>query len=55
MGSMIYSLYMMIIFPIIGKLGDVYSLQFSFKVLAIIASTMAMINIIVNSVNKKEN
>ena len=53
MGSMIFSLYMIIIFPLIGKLGDVYSLQFSFGVLAFIASVMAVINIIVIRVNKK--
>lgn len=53
MGSMIFSLYMIIIFPIIGKLGDLYSLQFSFKVLALIATIMAIINIVVLGVNKK--
>ncbi|MBZ9686188.1 MFS transporter [Clostridium estertheticum] len=53
MGSMIFSLYMIIIFPLIGKLGDEYSLQFAFQVLAIIASIMAMINIIVLELNKK--
>lgn len=47
MASMIFSLYMIVIFPIIGKLGDVYSLQFSFKVLALIATLMALANIIV--------
>jgi len=55
MGSMIFSLYMIIIFPLIGKLGDVYSLQFSFGVLALIASIMAVINIIVFRINKKRN
>jgi len=55
MGSMIFSLYMIMIFPLIGKLGDKYSLQFSFEVLALIASIMAIINIIVIRVNKKSN
>lgn len=53
MGSMLFSLYMMVIFPLIGKLGDLYSLQFSFKVLAILATIMAVINIIVLGANKK--
>jgi len=50
---MIFSLYMIIIFPLIGKLADRYSLQFSFEVLALIATIMAGINIIVLGVNKK--
>jgi len=53
MGSMIFSLYMMIIFPLIGKLGDKYSLQFSFKALALIATIMAVINVIVLKANKE--
>lgn len=53
MGSMIFSLYMMIVFPIIGKLGDKYSLQFSFKALALIATIMAVINVIVLRANKE--
>lgn len=53
MGSMIFSLYMMVIFPIIGKLGDESSLRFSFQVLALIASIMSFINIIVLGGNKK--
>jgi MFS family permease len=55
MGSMIFSLYMMVIFPLIGKLADLYSLQISFKVLASIATVMAIINIIVLGGNKKVN
>lgn len=53
MGSMIFSLYMIVIFPLIGKLGDVYSLQFSFKILALIATIMAITNIIVLKANKE--
>lgn len=55
MGSMIFSLYMMIVFPLIGKLGDIYSLQFSFKVLASVATIMAVINILVLGINKRAN
>ena len=55
MGSMIFSLYMIAVFPLIGKLGDLYSLQFSFKVLAVMATIMAIINIIVLGRNKKVN
>lgn len=53
MGSMIFSLYMIIIFPLIGKLGDKYSLQYSFKILALIATIMAIINIMILGGNKK--
>gem|GEM_PF-5440026 len=53
MGSMIFSLYMIIIFPLIGKLADRYSLQFLFEALALIVTIMAIINIIVLGVNKK--
>jgi MFS family permease len=53
MASMIFSLYMIIIFPIIGKLGDKFSLQFSFEVLAVIATIMAVINIIILGENRK--
>ncbi|MGH4137893.1 MFS transporter [Clostridium sp.] len=53
MGSMIFSLYMMVIFPLIGKLGDKYSLQFSFEILALIATILAIINIIVFGRNRK--
>jgi MFS family permease len=53
MGSMIYSLYMMVVFPIIGMIGDTYSLQFAFKALALIATILAAINIIVLGRNKK--
>lgn len=53
MASMIFSLYMIVIFPIIGKLGDEFSLQFSFQVLASVATIMAGINIIVFGGNKK--
>ena len=55
MGSMIFSLYMMVVFPIIGKLGEEYSLQFSFEMLALIATILAIINIIVLRGNKKTN
>lgn len=55
MGSMIFSLYMMVIFPIIGKIGEEYSLQFSFEVLALIATILAIINIIVLRGNKNTN
>jgi MFS family permease len=55
MASMIFSLYMIVVFPIIGKLGDKFSLQFSFEVLALIATIMAVVNIVIIGRNKKEN
>ncbi|MBZ9622305.1 MFS transporter [Clostridium sp. FP2] len=53
MASMIFSLYMIVLFPIIGKIGDAFSLQIAFQVLAIIATIMAVINIMVLRRNKK--
>ncbi|MFT5875363.1 MAG: MFS family permease [Clostridium sp.] len=53
MGSMIFSLYMIVIFPLIGKLGDEVSLQFAFEILAVTATILAVINIIVLGGNKK--
>jgi MFS family permease len=44
MGSMIFSFYMIIIFPVIGKMGDLYSLKTSFEVIAFIASVMSIIS-----------
>lgn len=42
--SMVYSLFMIISFPMIGKIGDVFSLRVSFKLLAISASILVVIN-----------
>jgi len=36
--SMIFSMYMIIIFPVAGKIGDMYNLGISFRVIAIIAT-----------------
>ncbi|MBU3145099.1 MFS transporter [Clostridium sp. CF012] len=53
MGSMIFSLYMVVIFPIMGKIGDEFSLQIAFQVLAMIATIMAVVNIMVLRRNKE--
>jgi len=53
MGSMIFSIYMIVLFPIIGKLGDKFSLQIAFQILAIIATIMATLNTMVLRRNKK--
>ncbi|GCD12470.1 hypothetical protein Ctaglu_40930 [Clostridium tagluense] len=47
MASMIFSLYMIVLFPIVGKIADEFSLQIAFQVLAMVATIMAAINIMV--------
>lgn len=42
--SMVFSFYMIIIFPIVGKIGDMISLELAFKILAIMATILAIIN-----------
>lgn len=36
--SMVFSIFMIILFPIIGKLGDLYGLKFAFKVIALVST-----------------
>lgn len=43
MQSMVFSFFMIILFPIMGKIGDIYGLEFSFKIVAIIASILLTI------------
>ncbi|MTI68695.1 MAG: MFS transporter [Firmicutes bacterium] len=42
--SMVFSLFMIVLFPIIGKIGDLYSLDISFIFLAIVGSILVIIN-----------
>ncbi|GAA0177816.1 MFS transporter [Clostridium sediminicola] len=42
--SMVFSFFMIVIFPLVGKLGDSYSLIFSFKILAILATLFMFAN-----------
>jgi MFS family permease len=42
--SMVFSFYMIIIFPLIGKIGDYYSLRFAFRTLAVLGTILAVIN-----------
>ncbi|WP_425449403.1 MFS transporter [Dethiothermospora halolimnae] len=51
--SMVFSLFMIIIFPLIGKLGDMFSLKTAFIVLAIVASVLVAINIYVLVMGKE--
>lgn len=53
--SMVFSFFMIFIFPLIGKLGDIYSLKLSFIVTAIIATIFALANLIFITKIKKEN
>ncbi|PWJ96623.1 fucose permease [Oceanotoga teriensis] len=48
MCSMIFSIYMIIIFPLFGKIGDIYGLQKSFLSLGLILLIPIFINIIIN-------
>lgn len=43
--SMVFSFFMIFIFPAVGKVGDLMSLESAFKMLAIIASILVAINI----------
>ena len=43
--SMVFSFFMIILFPIVGKIGDVYGLLISFKVIAVI-STISLVFLI---------
>lgn len=43
--SMVFSFFMIILFPLIGKVGDMFSLKIAFKMLAVIGSIMVTINI----------
>ncbi|WP_425449322.1 MFS transporter [Dethiothermospora halolimnae] len=51
--SMVFSLFMIIIFPLIGKIGDVFSLKTAFIALAILASVLVVINIYVLTTGKE--
>ncbi|MBK1810211.1 MFS transporter [Clostridium sp. YIM B02505] len=54
MGSMIFSAYMIIIFPLIGKIGDMYTLQTSFEVVAFIATVMSIVSFFIFSRSNKK-
>lgn len=51
--SMIFSFFMIFIFPLIGKIGDIYSLNTAFTVLAIIGTIFVIINsLLIININK---
>ncbi|MGD1823117.1 MAG: MFS transporter [Pleomorphochaeta sp.] len=51
--SMIFSFFMIFIFPLIGKIGDIYSLNKAFTVLAIIGTIFVIINsLLIININK---
>lgn len=45
LSSMVFSFFMIFIFPLIGKLGDMYSLNTSFALLAIAGTILSILNI----------
>ncbi|WDV45057.1 MFS transporter [Clostridiaceae bacterium M8S5] len=51
--SMAFSLFMILLFPLIGKLGDQYSLIYAFKIIAIVASVVLFIIIMIVNLNTK--
>lgn len=53
LSSMIFSFFMIFIFPMIGKIGDIYSLNIAFRFLAVIGSILAVSNFLL--VLKLEN
>lgn len=54
--SMIFSAFMIFIFPLIGKIGDGFGLIFAFKLLAILASMLYIIHFFfLTKSNKKQN
>lgn len=53
--SMCFSFLMIIIFPIVGLLGDLYSLKISFKCLALLGSLFVVINTYILTIKKNNN
>lgn len=51
--SMVCSFFMIILFPIIGIIGDNYSLSSAFKLLGIVSSVLVIVNCFVISIKKK--
>jgi len=43
--SMIFSLNMIVLFPVVGKIGDMYSLKTSFMVMAVLSTLIVLTNI----------
>jgi MFS family permease len=55
MGSMIFSAYMIVVFPLIGIIGDTYSLKISFQIIAFIATVMSIVSFLIfRRTNKKD-
>lgn len=48
MCSMVYSFYMILIFPLFGKLADTYSFEFSFLSVSIIIFIFSLFNVLFN-------
>lgn len=49
--SMVFSLFMIILFPLVGKLGDNYGLMFAFRTVAIIASIVLIFIVVLVRLN----
>ncbi|MBO8161688.1 MAG: MFS transporter [Thermosipho sp. (in: Bacteria)] len=53
MCSMVYSFYMIIIFPLFGKLADMFSFKGSFRMLSIVILIFSIINVVINLKSEK--
>lgn len=51
--SMIFSFFMIVIFPLVGKQGNLYSLTFAFIILAALATIFMFVNFYVVATMKK--
>lgn len=45
--SMVFSFFMVLIFPVFGKIGDLFGLQYSFGFVASIATVLVLINLLI--------
>jgi MFS family permease len=52
--SMVFSFFMIIVFPVIGMIGDKFSLNASFKIIGSLSSILVLVNCLVLSIRKKK-
>lgn len=50
--SMMFSLFMILLFPVVGVIGDAYGLMFAFKVIAIISTVLLTVLMVIVRLNK---
>lgn len=52
--SMVFSFFMITMFPVVGMIGDRFSLSLAFKIMGVVSSILVVINCFILSVNKKK-